>query len=55
VPSSGTPQRLTVVVVFTIGAVRLIRLTRPVVHALPALRNGVIPAVLRLTPAQRIG
>jgi hypothetical protein len=63
-PASGTPQRLTVVAVFTIGAVGLIRLirlirligfTRAVVHALPALRNGVVPAVLRLTPAQRIG
>jgi hypothetical protein len=63
-PASGTPQRLTVVAVFTIGAVgpirliriiRLIGFTRAFVHALPALRNGVVPAVLRLTPAQRIG
>ncbi|MFH8656433.1 hypothetical protein ACH4G3_07075 [Streptomyces afghaniensis] len=70
-PSSGTPQRLSLVAEFTIGAVGLIGLTRPVarpvVHAvhimhaapaipaIPARRNGVIPAVLRLTPAQRIG
>ncbi|MFI8834373.1 hypothetical protein ACIGPN_25555 [Streptomyces afghaniensis] len=66
-PPSGTPQRRTVVAVFTMVAVRLIGLTRPVAHVMhlmhvrhalpasPALRNGVIPAVFRLTPAQRIG
>ncbi|MYS95493.1 hypothetical protein GTY47_38980 [Streptomyces sp. SID5464] len=58
-PPSSTPQRLTVAVAFFIEPVRIIRLSGPVGHALPALgnalRNGVVPAVLRLTPAQHIG